>query len=249
MTGRWVFWIGIAVFAASGVWNILRFNVPDPGLLGAFSYLAVGGEVSATAIPVFVGLVVAGSLAADRRRGYPRMVLARGISRTQYLFTKAAAMAGVAGLGTLLSCLAMFAVAALFLPWAPARGLASPDRLNMGPYPGLLESQPLINDLVLALLLSLAAGALALSGLAFGTLVANEFVAAAVPFVLTVGGIYVFRAEAVLWLGPYTQLDLASSYPYALPPWAWSFTAPLYWTIFALLCLAVAALRRKREEF
>jgi hypothetical protein len=226
---------------------MFQSSIPDPGLFGAFSYLAAGGSF-ATALPVFVGLVVAGSLAADRRRGYPLMILVRGISRRRYLLTKAAAMASVAGLGTLLSCLATFVVAAFSLPWAPAQGLASPDRLNMGPYPGLLESYPLVNDLVLALLLSLGAGALVLSGLAFGALVVNEFVAAAVPFVLVVSGIYIFRARAVLWLGPYTQLDLTSSYPYALPPWAWPFTAPLYWTVFALLCITVAALLLRREE-
>jgi ABC-type transport system involved in multi-copper enzyme maturation permease subunit len=238
--------LGVVVLTAVGVRNVLQPSVPEPGLFGAFSYLAVGG-LFATSLAAFVGLVVAGSLAADRRRGYPRMVLVRGISRTRYLLTKAAAMAAVAGLGTLLSCLATFVVAAFFLPWEPARGLASPDRLNMGPYPGLLEGHPLVNDLVLALLVSIGAGALALSGLAFGAVVANEFVAAAVPFALLVGGIYVFRAGSLLWLGPYTQLDLVGSYPYSLPQWAWPFTAPIYWGVFALLCVAVAALLTRED--
>jgi len=247
MTSRWPWWVGVLGLAAVGSMNMLQPGTTNPGLFGAFSYLAIRDNL-VLMLPVFVGVVVAGTLAADMRRGYPRMVLVRGISRTQYLLTKAAATTSAAGLGTLLSCVAMFAVAALFLPWTPAQGLAITDRPSMGPYPGLLESHPLANDLVLMLLVSFGAGALALSGLAFGALVANEFVAAGVPFVLVVGGVYVFRNRAVLWLGPYTQLDLASSYPYTLPPWAWPFTAPLYWSVFALLCIAVAAALLRRAE-
>lgn len=246
MARRWGFWAGVLALAAAGSSSVLQQADPQPKLFGAFSYLAFQNNL-VDLIPVFVGLTVAGSLAADRRRRYPALVLARGISRTRYLLTKAAAMAAAAGFGTFLSCALVFVAAAFFLPWGPMIRPEYADRGSMGPYPGLLESYPLVNDVALAALLSLGAAALAMSGLAFGAMVANEFVAAAVPFVIFIGGTFVFRDD-LLFLAPYTNLDLLTSYPYSLPPWAWSFTAPVYWSVFACVCVATAAIIFLRKE-
>lgn len=247
MARRWAFGIGVLALAAVG-WSNVVLNAPSGlGLFGAFSYFAISDSL-VLLIPVFVGVVVAGSLAADRRWQYPTLLLARGFSRSRYLLTKAVAMATVAGLGTFLSCALVFVGAALFLPWEPTGRPEYAESGAMGPYPGLLASHPFANDVALAALLSLGAAALALSGLAFGAAVANEFVAAAVPFVLLVAGIFVFRGE-LLFLGPYTQLSLTSSYPYSLPRWAWAFTAPLYWFVVALGCVGAAALFLRKENF
>lgn len=157
-------------------------------------------------------------------------------------------MAAVAGFGTFLSSTLMIALAALLLPWGPTMRPQYAEPGAMGPYPGLLANYPFVNDLALAALLSLGAAALALSGLVFGVVVANEFVAAAVPFVLLIGGIFVFR-DGLLFLGPYTQLSFTASYPYSLPRWAWSFAAPVYWSAFAFACVAAAAaVFLKKEE-
>ena len=237
MTRRWGFWAGVLVLAVVSWSSMVRgFQGVPIGrkLFGAFSYFAVQYNLPLV-IPVFVGVVVAGSLAADRRRRYPSLVLVRGISRVRYLFVKAAAMAFVAGSGTFLSFVLAFLGSALFLPWGPTT-----VRGSRGPYPELLASHPFANDVVFMLLLSLGAAALALSGLVFGAVVANEYVAAAVPFVLVFSGIFLFRGP-LSFLGPYTQLDLLQGYTYYLPRWAWSFTAPVYWVVFILACVAVAA--------
>lgn len=247
MARRWAFWLGVLVLAAIAWSNMVLGAASQQKIPGAFSYSAIQDNLLFV-LPVFVGVVIAGSLAADRRRGYPPLVLVRGISRTYYLLTKAASMFSVAMFGTFLSCALAFAVAAFFLPWAEAATSEYANRGSMGPYPGLLANHPFTNDVVLAALFSLGAGALVLSGLAFGAAVANEYVAAAVPFVLFAGGIFVFRG-ALLFLGPYTQLDLMSSYTYSLPQWAWSFTEPVYWCVFSFSCVTAAVvLFLKKEE-
>lgn len=244
-----IFWVGVLALAVLGSSNMVFMAPSERKLFGAFSYSATGdGNGLVLLLPVFIGMVVAGSLAADRRRRYPTLVLTRGISRVRYLLVKGAAMAAVASFGTFAACALMFVVSALFLPWESMTPPRHVDMASMGPYPDTLESHPFANDLALAALLAFGAGALALSGLMFGAAVANEYVAAAVPFVLLISGIFVFRGE-LLFLGPYTQLDLMSSYPYSLPRWAWSFTAPVYWSLFAATCVGTAAaIFLKKEE-
>lgn len=245
---RWPFWIGVVGLAIVGSSNIVLGGSSEQRLFGAFSTSAISDNL-VLLISVFVGGVVAGSLAADRRRRYPTLVLTRGISRLQYLLTKAAAMAVVSGGGVFLSCALMFTMVATLLPLTGIAGGGAGGTGGSGPYPGLLATHPLLNDVVLVMLLSVGAAALALSGLVFGAVVANEFMAAAVPFALLIGGIFVFRTDALLFLGPYTQLELTTSYPYSLPQWAWSFTAPVYWSVFAFLCVAAsAAIFLKKEE-
>jgi hypothetical protein len=244
---RGSFGAGVLALVAVSLPNMIIDASPEQKLFGCFSYLAVG-DGFVLLLSVFVGVVVAGSLAADRRRKYPILVLTRGISRERYLFTKAVAMAFAAGFGTFLACVLTLLVAALFLPWGSMSKPEYADSRSMGPYPSLLENYPLLNDIVLIVLLSLGAGALALSGLVFGTFVANEFVASAVPFVLLVAGIFVFRTDELLFLGPYTQLDLITSYPYSLPRWAWSFAAPLYWILFAFICVVTSLAVLLRTE-
>lgn len=245
MARRWSFWAGVMALAFISWSSMVQgFQGVPIGrkLFGTFSYLAVRDNL-VILIPVFVGVVVAGSLAADRRRRYLSLVLVRGISRVRYLFVKAAAMTFVAGSGAFLSFVLAFLGAALLIPWGPTT-----VRGSRGPYPELLMSHPFANDLVFMLLLSLGAAALALSGLVFGAVVANEYVAAAVPFVLVFGSLFLLRGP-LTFLGPYTQLDLLQSYTYFLPRWAWSFTAPVYWLVFILTCVAIAAaIFVKKEE-
>lgn len=230
---RWVFGAGVVVLSGIAWSNMVLPASPEQPLAGTFSSFAFRDNF-VFALVVFTG-TVAGSLAADRRRNYPVLVLARGVSRGRYVCTKAAAMGTVAGLGVFSSCLLAFGAAAPFLAGGTGRTVSP-----AGPYPGLLASHPLVNDVVLAVLVSAGAAGLVLTGLAFGSAVANEHVTAAVPVVVLIGGIFVFRTPALLFLGPYTQLSLAHSYTYALPRWAWAFTAPVYWCVFAGVCVAAA---------
>lgn len=240
MTRRWSFLLGILVLSGVGSTNLLLGGSQGQKLFGAFSYFALKDNL-VFLLAVFVGLFVAGSLAADRRRAYPSLVLIRGITRMRYLFVKAAAMMTASSLGVFLSCVLVFVVAAMFLPWEATQPPVYVDRGSMGPYPGLLANYPLLNDLVLAGLLSLGAGSLSLGGLVFGASVNNEFLAAAVPFALVIGGIFVFRGD-LTFLAPYSQLELVVSYPYSLPSWSWSFFAPLYWIVFGSVCFTATAI-------
>lgn len=156
MARRWAFWAGVLVLAAIAWSNMVPGARMGEGLFGAFGREATQDDF-VFAVPVFVGVTVAGSLAADRRRCYPALVLIRGLSRPRYLLVKAAAMFWVAAAGTFLACAAAFVAAAPFLRWTAA-GMG-----RMEPYPGLLASHTLAGDAVIALLLSLAVAAAALA--------------------------------------------------------------------------------------
>jgi ABC-type transport system involved in multi-copper enzyme maturation permease subunit len=222
-------------------------------LFGALSQNYTQTYMPVFIVPLFVGLSVAGSLAADRGRGYPNLVLIRGVSRARFLFAKATAMAVAAALAFFASCAVVFSISTFFYPWGvtavlgDVNSVLARDPNALGPFTSLFLYSPLLHDLLTVGLLSLGAAALALSGLAVGTLVKNEYVASAVPFVIVLGGALV-PGGALKFLGPDAYLDLWGYGGSSLAV-SWPFIAQiLYWSAFGTSCVAVSAVVFLRKE-
>ncbi|MDQ4048778.1 MAG: hypothetical protein M3131_05255 [Actinomycetota bacterium] len=228
MRGRFSLMVGVAT--AFGIFNLLdsealRFS-------GAFS--VAGGLAFQGLAPLIAGVVSAGAVAEDRSRGFSPLVMSRGLSRGRYLAAKAAAMALAAGAATLAACVLILVAAAVLLPG----GETAEEHLT-GPLPALFTSQPLLNDVVAIGFLVMATAGLAISGVLVGALVPNEYIAAAVPFVLTIAA--TFLADGVFTLvSPYTYLELDHEYVTVLPEPLLAVASPLYWTCFALTCFGTA---------
>lgn len=231
------------MFECSPLGNTSLGGVETMRLFGAFSYC--GSTTYAFVTPLLAGLVAAGSLAADRHTRYPILILVRSISRMKYLLVKSATMAVSAGFAVLASCALAFMASAFFYSWGAT---TINDRSTaFGPFPSLLESSPLLYDIVFAVLLSLAAAGLALSGLIVGTLVANEYMAMATPFFLfAVSALAVGDRFAAL--SPSTYLWLQEDYIFHTPAEWLPFAAPLYWTTFGAICVALSAIIFLRKE-
>lgn len=243
---------GTALLAATaGGYNLYQ-NRPLIGMgstgdavrvFGAFSYY--GAEVFVGIAPLVAGIAAAGSLAADRSLRYPALVMVRGVSRRQFVLAKATAMAVTAGLTTLMSCGLLLIFAALLFPWGSTELIGNYD---VQPFPELFVEHPLLNDLVTAMALSLGAASLALSGLIVGALFANEYVAAAAPFLSVIVGGYMAGGGIAAIFSPYTYLDLQVTYSSVLPPSMLLFAAPLYWSAFAIVSLALGSFIFSRRE-
>jgi ABC-type transport system involved in multi-copper enzyme maturation permease subunit len=159
-------------------------------------------------------VVLAGSLAEDRRTGYTRLVLARGYSRRTYALAKALAVAVNAGLVTGLGLIAFLALAWLRLPLDAWMMLSARDFL----YPFVL--------------LSLTASALAPTGTLCGTLSRNVYVASAGPLIVLVAAGFLMRHSP---FSPVVQLD---AWRDLVRPWPFVpavHFAVLYWLGFGTL--------------
>ncbi len=251
MVLRTRFWVTALLAAAVGAYGLYQYR-PLPGLatgagtvrvLGAFSYH--GTDTFLGTAPLIAGVVAAGSLAADRSIRYPTLVLVRGVSRPQYLLAKAVGMAAAAWLATFASCVLLFISAVFIFPWGST---ALVGDYSVQPFPELFVSHPFLNDLLMAGLISLGAASLALSGMAAGALVTNEYVAATVPFLLVIGGAFLFDQGIVAFFSPYTYLDLQGMYSHFVPPSLLPFGAPIYWLVFGVAALAVGGAILKRKE-
>lgn len=214
-------------------------NTVRIGLLGAFG---INAPILYTFVaPAIAGLVASGSLAADVRRGYPDLLRVRGVTSPGYLTVKALAMFSAAALGTFLPSVLSVTIALLYLPLRPTT-----SKIPVEPFSHLFASNPAGYDLLVSALLSLGAGALALSGLAVGSVLANEYAAAACPFVLTVSlALFAGASPSLRPLQPEFYLNLREGYGTLTPQWQ-TLAAPLYWTCFSLLCLVVGAYLYKR---
>lgn len=243
----------VCLVSAAGAYDLFQIGpsgntvvggVETVRLFGAFALS--GSQVYLFATPIIAGLVAAGSLAADRSHGYPALVLVRGVSRTWYVATKAAAMAVAAGVANLASCVLAVAAAASFLPWGSST-LAGPSSENT--LVGVFAGRALLYDAAVMALLSLAAASLALSGLVAGVVAANEYAAAATPIVLAVGsGLGLGYAPALQAVSPNSYLDLVGYSSQVSLEW-WPFAAPLYWFAFGVACVTVSlAIFSAREQ-
>jgi len=231
----------VAVAAAFGVFNLLDSHSEPLRFAGSFS--AAGGLAFQNVAPLIAGVVSAGALAEDRNRGFPHLLMSRGLSRNRYLAAKAAAMAVAAGAATLAACVLIIVAAAVLVPG----GETGADSLT-GPIPALLASEPLLSDLVAIGFLVMATAALATSGVAVGTLVPNEYIAAAVPFIVTIAASFLLSGAFTL-VSPFTYLELNREYVAVLPASLLTVASPIYWACFALTCLGTGVAAATRREF
>jgi ABC-type transport system involved in multi-copper enzyme maturation permease subunit len=164
-------------------------------------------------------VVLAGSLAEDRRTGYTRLVLARGYSRRAYALAKALAVALGAGLATALGLIAFLALAWIRLP---------PDAWMMS------SAREFLYPLAL---LSLTASGLALAGVLSGTLSRNAYVASAVPLILLVAAAFLMGNSP---LSPAAHLDAWRDLVRPRPFVPAVHLAALYWLAFGTLTAAAS---------
>lgn len=211
--------------------------------------------------PLVAGLVAAGSLAADRRRGYVQMVLARGVSRWNYMLAKGGAMAMSAAFAVFLGGLIFMLLArGLLLPDRPPleqRLLIKDEQGNQiiaptysyipSPYPTLFEHNPVLGDLASLAIVALGAAALALTGLIVGALVSSEYIALVVPFAVVVLGLLFFTIYADA-ISPYTYMEVWNRYPNRMLPGTPPFIPFVYWLVFGALAVGVGGTLFTRRE-
>lgn len=247
--------LGLSVYS---IYNELSYTVGGAHVQGALSLTA--NDWLPLTLPLVVGVVAAGSLAEDRRRGYVPLVLARGVSRRQYLLAKGTAMSLSSALAIGIGCLVFLAIAALTLPagrtpFSDGSGIDAAGneviipaaQFYPGPLPNLFAYSPFLNDLLSISMLMFAAGALALTGLIVGTIVPNEYVATATPFLLVVMALFVFT-NGMDFIGLYTYIDIWIQYKSTLPAQVLGYAAFVYWLVFGLAMFATACWFFVRRE-
>jgi hypothetical protein len=180
-------------------------------------------------IPLTAGLMGA-SLADERRKGIALTILARGVSRGQYLLSK---MLGAAASGALLTLFAIgvfYAIVAIV--WLPERATWTKILSITYAHYAFPVQNLVVHDILAALMLVSAAAALCLIGVLAGLLVANEYVAMASPPIFTILAI-ILMGDISEALNPKHYLYL--SYPHYVPPGLVFFAPFLYWGGMALL--------------
>jgi ABC-type Na+ efflux pump permease subunit len=207
------------------------------------AFMSLRPELLWLMIPVIVGVATSGSLAVDRRQRYIPLILARGISRRQYLTIKALAMAVGAMLAIITTALLFFTVAALYFPFGnivyfDLSGNPITPSSGPGPVPELFAVNPCFNDLFAIGILALAGAALSMIGVVVGAIVANEYITSAIPFAAVLGGVFVLR-EPLEILQPHRYLNLWNTYPQMLPAEWLMYAGPLYWLVVGLTLFVV----------
>jgi hypothetical protein len=180
-------------------------------------------------LPNMIPLVAAAmgsSLAADRHRGMTIAILARGVSRHQYLASKALGAMVSSGLVVLVEIIGFYLMAGVKWPTGTVTWEGT-DRYP-GPVPVLFAAAPLANDLLAAWMSIAAAATLSLIGVLAGTLVTNEYVAMAAPPLLVIMGALFLRGPLEV-LSPLAYLDVWSAYASMVPVGLHPYAAFLYW--------------------
>lgn len=254
------FWFALLVMLGLSLYSIWEQRSPTlterTHRQGALSQLADDWLPLTT--PIVAGIVAAGSLAADRRHGYMSLVLARGVSRRQYLGVKAVAMVVSSALALLIGCL-MFFIIALALPAGrpPLTNGINGTRfsnqdassaLNIpGPVPHLFRSSPILNDVLSVGMMMAAAASLSLIGLLIGVLVPNEYVAVISPLFATIVSMFALLNFGNIF-SLFTYLDIWIWYRDHVPTTMLGYAAFLYWLLFGTLMLTVASILFTRRE-
>ena len=212
----WVAGLGVSMMRTPGS--------TTPPILGVWS----AADESLPAGALVAAVVMAGSLAEDRRTGYTRLVLARGYSRRAYALGKALAVALSTGLVTCLGLVAFMALAWFRLP---------PDAWMM----------PAARDYLYPLaLLSLTGSGLVLAGFLSGAFSKNAYVASAVPIILLVAAAYWMKHSP---LSPTVYLDSWHDLVRPRPFVPTVRFAVLYWVCFGtLMALAGGEAFARTEE-
>jgi len=186
-----------------------------------------------TVLPLLAGLMGA-SLADERRKGITLTILARGVSRSQYLRSKMLAAVVSAAFFILIAIGIFYAI--IIVVWLPNRetwGNHSYSTFN----PFFLPVENLVvHDIIVALMLMLAPAALCLVGVLAGLVVANEYVAMVSPPIFTIL-LAVLMPHISEVLNPERYLLLL--YAHGVPQWLIPFVPFLYWSGFSLIIVIV----------
>ena len=208
------------------------------------SLALIGSSWFPQAIPLVAG-IAAGSLAEDIRRGVTLTVLARGLSRGQYLLAKGIAAAVSSSLVTMAGLGIFFVLAWWKLPAGSSTFEFVP--YFPGPVPALFYESPLANDLLAIAMSMTAAAAMSLVGLLAGTLVANEYIAMVAPMAVALLGAFVVD-RFVPWLSPLNYLDVADSYAPLFAESQRPYAAFVFWLAFAAGTAALTRWLFARKE-
>jgi hypothetical protein len=185
-----------------------------PGLFGVISNSLGGTEAYA----VIAGVVSADSLAADLKSGHMGLLLSRRISRRSYLLAKSAAMFLGAALASCIHHLCLLMVAAVLLPWRHsltfdgqmeryAQGLYWTFRSIPGPVPELCFTNPVLNDVLIIVMTSVGAGALATLGLVVASAGGRAYAAVGAPILTYLMLVLLCRGE-YRFLSPEAHLNV-----------------------------------------
>lgn len=200
-------------------------------------------------VPVIAAIVSAGSLAWDRRTGYTQLILARGLSRQAYFYTKAFAMAIAASLVILSGYIVFYLLAIFLLPWGVSNpaGIVQNIQGYPGPVPPLFLTNPLLNDLLGIAMMVTATGALALVGVLAGVLIKNEYIATITPFAFFLGGGLLLGGSLAVY-SPFTYTDVWGNYQLRLPLELLPYASFIYWLVLSAIILETASFFFKRKD-
>jgi ABC-type transport system involved in multi-copper enzyme maturation permease subunit len=224
--------LGLAMYLAYGEVYAPR----DPEYAQVQGALTLYNWWTFTLVPLAAGLMGA-SLAAERRGGVTLTILSRGVTRSQYVVSK---LLGAAASSALIIALMIAGFYVLVLSmWPTGRCTVVSSELNPGPYQPLYLLNPLAHDMLAASMLALASAALSLIGVLAGLLVANEYVAMAVPPIFTILFTILMRRVSDT-LNPEYYIGL--TYAHDVPRWYILFAPFHYWGMFSLI-IAIICLR------
>ncbi|NOK59778.1 MAG: hypothetical protein GFH27_549285n302 [Chloroflexi bacterium AL-W] len=227
------FWVMVIITSLMFSYELFMRHADNRELrLGGVLSLT-GSPLIALLIPITSGIVSSGSLAQDRRCGYTILVLARGISRQQYLVIKIFTTIIVSALATLFGILGFLLISSCIVPWGNTIVAPPQDgRWLPGPVPQLFSRNPLLNDLLCLAMLTVATSVLSLLGLFISTIVNNEYIAMVTPFTLTVGSVYLLRGSFEI-VSPYSYLEVWNMYRNMVPLDMLFYAAFVYWFVVA----------------
>lgn len=200
-----------------------------------------GHEIRRTLRPAQVSLLTGLCLllAYEQRKGVTSTLLAKGISRGQYLLSKILGAAGSAAVLTATAIGGFYVLVAIL--WPAGQVTWERNESGPGPVPALYAVDPLANDLMLAAMSVVASAGMSTWSVLAGTLTTNRYVAMLTPLSLLILGMVFHEHGANRLLNPFTYLDLRGYYALTIPP-AWRpYAAFLYWSCLAVV---VAALSR-----
>lgn len=232
----------LLMLAPMVVFSLLSLRHPwHPRFHVLGSLALIGASWFPQAIPLVAGLA-GSSLAGDIRRGVVLTVLARGLSRGQYLLAKGMAAAASSSLVALAGMGIFYLAAWVKLPPGNSTFASGP-----GPVPALFQQSPLANDLLAAAMGMTGAAALSLLGLLAGAVVANEYVAMMTPLLVVLFGVFALD-EVAPYLNPYLYLHVADSYEWRVAESLLPYAAFVYWLVFGACMGALARWIFARRE-
>jgi hypothetical protein len=208
------------------------FNWGPRGEPGGWYGLGATSTFNDISNTLLAGIASADALAVDSEVGFAGLVLARNVSRRDYILQKAMAIVAVAAFAALIRYFWLMAMGAIALPWdVPAlhcprdeMGVCDwalrpipPNTLQdaMGPFPALFLTHPVLNDLILVVGVALGTGVTALLGLLVAVCGGNVYLAIAAPFVLSFGR-HSFVPD-LPWIDPSALLEIRFGYFHMLP--------------------------------